>query len=312
MDRSNAGSQYNKINIYSISTIMALHHPTVGQLELCFSKQMPKMQLSLPILRLCTLRGSRHSVPSSSSSSVAVSSQANSLVVGAEAANLVPMGGDAMDLPSSSVSVAAHGSDKVGAVSHLSTAAQLLDKWCDAKLLGTEMEDEITVDVFVPTRSPLEGKELLEFNASEERERRKRAEEEERIALLKEVELARGRLRLGEDDLARENATASGGVGEQASTSANKMEEDGVLPGEDKGTAPSRKKSRFDSNLFLKYSKPLFMTFTDQEEAVGIGQDPHIAKFGIGESIGYSDSVLVDDYGIAVMPEKFHDLVTGR
>jgi len=121
--------------------------------------------------QVCTLRGNRNAAPASSSSSVSASGQANSLV-GAEAANLVPIGGDAMDLPSSSVSVAvvSHVSDKVGAVSHLSTAAQLLDKWCDAKLLGAEMEDEITVDVFVPTRSPLEGKDLLEFNASEERE----------------------------------------------------------------------------------------------------------------------------------------------
>jgi len=148
--------------------------------------------------------------------------------------------------------------------SHFSTAAQLLDKWCDAKLSGTEMEDEISVDVLVPARCTLEGKDLLEFNRREEHERRRRAAEEERIALLKEVELARGRLRLGEEDLLRES-----------------------------------------------YSKPLFMTFIDQEEAVGIGQDPSIAKFGIGESIGYSDSILVDDYGIAVNPDKFHDLVTG-
>ena len=243
--------------------------------------------------QVCTLRGSNVSVVQERRGGEGGRS-------GGEATALV---GEAMGAELPSVA-------NPNAVSHLSSAAQLLDKWCDAKLAGAEMEDEITVDVLVPTRSPLEGKELAEFNAREEQERRKRAAEEERIALLKEVELARGRLRLGEEDLAREQANVE-------STSASRIEEDEM---EEKGaansgqattTTSSRTKSRFDSNLFLKFSKPLFMTFSDQEEAVGIGQDPSVAKFGIGESIGYSDSVMVDDYGIATISEKFHDLVTG-
>jgi hypothetical protein len=43
---------------------------------------------------------------------------------------------------------------------------------------------------------------------------------------------------------------------------------------------------------------------------VGVGQKDSTAKFGIGESVGASE-VLEDDYGIAVIPEHFIDIVTG-
>lgn len=52
------------------------------------------------------------------------------------------------------------------------------------------------------------------------------------------------------------------------------------------------------------------MTFEVREEAVGIGQPDSIAKYGIGESIGQGD-VIEDEYGIAVKPETFVDIVTG-
>ena len=51
--------------------------------------------------------------------------------------------------------------------------------------------------------------------------------------------------------------------------------------------------------------------FEVREEAVGIGQNDSIAKFGIGESIGRSGEVLEDDYGIAVQHEHFTDIVSG-
>jgi hypothetical protein len=53
------------------------------------------------------------------------------------------------------------------------------------------------------------------------------------------------------------------------------------------------------------------VTFEVREEAVGIGQDDSIAKYGIGESVGRAGEVLEDDYGIAVMPDHFVDIVTG-
>ena len=53
------------------------------------------------------------------------------------------------------------------------------------------------------------------------------------------------------------------------------------------------------------------VTFDVREEAVGIGQDDSIAKYGIGESVGRSGEILEDDYGISVIPERFVDIVTG-
>lgn len=50
--------------------------------------------------------------------------------------------------------------------------------------------------------------------------------------------------------------------------------------------------------------------FEIREEAVGVGQADSTIKYGIGESVGRSD-VLEDDYGIAVVPERFTDIVSG-
>lgn len=57
----------------------------------------------------------------------------------------------------------------------------------------------------------------------------------------------------------------------------------------------------------MKYT----VTFEVREEAVGIGQSDSIAKYGIGESVGRSGEVLEDEYGIAVIAERFTDIVTG-
>lgn len=53
------------------------------------------------------------------------------------------------------------------------------------------------------------------------------------------------------------------------------------------------------------------MTFEVREEAVGIGQSDSVAKYGIGESIARVGEILEDDYGIAVKPERFHDILSG-
>ena len=44
---------------------------------------------------------------------------------------------------------------------------------------------------------------------------------------------------------------------------------------------------------------------------MGIGQKDITAKYGIGESIGRPGEVVEDDYGIAVLPERFTDIVSG-
>ena len=54
----------------------------------------------------------------------------------------------------------------------------------------------------------------------------------------------------------------------------------------------------------------IIVTFEVRENAVGVGQNDSTAKFGIGETVGNSE-VLEDDYGIAVIPEMFVDIVTG-
>jgi hypothetical protein len=53
------------------------------------------------------------------------------------------------------------------------------------------------------------------------------------------------------------------------------------------------------------------VTFEIREEAVGLGQSDSTAKYGIGETVGRSGEVLEDDYGIAVLPERFTDIVSG-
>ena len=53
------------------------------------------------------------------------------------------------------------------------------------------------------------------------------------------------------------------------------------------------------------------MTFEVREEAVGIGQSDSVAKYGIGESIARAGEILEDEYGIAVKPERFIDIISG-
>eukprot|EP00557_Chaetoceros_sp_GSL56_P007533 CAMPEP_0176498852 /NCGR_PEP_ID=MMETSP0200_2-20121128/12579_1 /TAXON_ID=947934 /ORGANISM="Chaetoceros sp., Strain GSL56" /LENGTH=1134 /DNA_ID=CAMNT_0017897161 /DNA_START=225 /DNA_END=3629 /DNA_ORIENTATION=- len=188
-------------------------------------------------------------------------------------------------------------------VSEYCTSAQLLLKWCEAKAAGEEMADVVECDVPVPKRAPLAGAELKAFLKQEEAKRLKEQAAEERRAMLREVELAKGRLRLNEEDPGAtssvkplESNTAAG------STNDAKQRDSSARP---------KKKSRFDAQLFLKFSKPCHLTFEVREEAVGIGQPDSVAKYGIGESIGREGEVLEDDYGIAVEAERFVDIVTG-
>ena len=51
--------------------------------------------------------------------------------------------------------------------------------------------------------------------------------------------------------------------------------------------------------------------FDVREEPAGIGQEESTTMFGISESMGRSTEVLEDDYGIAVVPERFTDIVSG-
>ena len=211
-------------------------------------------------------------------------------------------------------------------LSEYSTAAQLMMHWCRAKLEEREMDDVVQVDVLVPTRAPLAGNELKDFLVEEEEARQKKIAEEKKRALLEEVELAKGQLRLGEEDTTPAVVTSESSAVKKASTPM--------------ASGRPKKKSRFDSTLFLKFSKPLHrkylfefwgisrciisqyshgwiiclhctVTFDVREEAVGISLADSTAKQGVGESVGRSGEVLEDDYGIAVNPDHFKDIVTG-
>lgn len=48
--------------------------------------------------------------------------------------------------------------------------------------------------------------------------------------------------------------------------------------------------------------------FEVREEPVGLTQPEKVAKYGLGET---DDKILEDDYGIAVIPENFRDIVSG-
>lgn len=145
--------------------------------------------------------------------------------------------------------------------SEWTTAGQLLSAWAKAKAAGREMDDVVAVDVNVPNRAPLVGPELKAFLASEESARVKQMKEEEKQAMMREVELAKGQLRLGEEDtggLVPSEAKASG-----SSSAAT-------------GTASRpRKKSRFDSTLFMKFSKPLHCKYGDSFALVSFVDTAH-------------------------------------
>lgn len=128
-------------------------------------------------------------------------------------------------------------------VSAYTTASQLLYQWCLAKAGGEEMADEVAIDIQVPHRTALAGSELKAFLADEESERVRVQAEAKKKAMMQEIEQAKGRLRLGEDD-------TSGEKGNTTTTSTSK----GTLGG---NVGRPRKKSRFDQNLFIKFSKPV-------------------------------------------------------
>lgn len=140
-------------------------------------------------------------------------------------------------------------------VSDLSTAGQLLSHWCTAKLEGREMEDAVDVDVPIPHRAPLAGVELKNFLAQEEAARLAKKEAQEKQAMLREVELAKGQLRLGEDE--EKNKPKMAVAARYAS-------------------ARPKKKSRFDSSLFIKFSKPLHCEYDRFLEGVLFVSIAHI------------------------------------
>jgi len=176
------------------------------------------------------------------------------------------------------------------------------------------MADVVVVDALVRHRVPLTGAELKAFQTKEDATRKAQKQAQEQQAMLREVESAKASLRLGEETAAGNTsatitATNTTQMQLQQSNNNNKGVRKATTKTVFKYQRP-KKKSRFDSSLFLKFSKPLHLTFEVREEAVGIGQDDSTARFGIGESVGRS-GVMEDEYGIPVIAERFTDIVTG-
>jgi cleavage and polyadenylation specificity factor subunit 2 len=141
-------------------------------------------------------------------------------------------------------------------VSEYCTSAQLLLKWCEAKASGEEMEDVVECDVPVPKRAPLAGSELKAFLKQEEAKRLKEQAAEERRAMLREVELAKGRLRLNEEDPGGTNSTMKASDKSTVGDMTKEGQQRDAL-------ARPKKKSRFDAELFLKFSKPCHCKLLD-------------------------------------------------
>lgn len=130
--------------------------------------------------------------------------------------------------------------------SEYSIAAQLLLKWCEAKASNEEMADVVEVDIPIPSRVELSGSELQSFLKEEESTKLRQKQEDERKAMLREVELAKGRLRLNDDE-ATTLDSAKGPIHPSSTTTAVK-------------NTQIRKKMRVDPNLFLKFSRPCHST----------------------------------------------------
>ena len=182
--------------------------------------------------------------------------------------------------------------------SSLTAAAQMLSKWCEAKSAGEEMADSVSIDVLVPRKEPLTGEELDQFLQEEDAAVKEKEAMEEKKKLLEEVEMAKGRLRLGDDTEGADYIASN--KSNAAPSAAPRL------------SARPAKKSRFDSNLFLRFSKPNFMCFESREEAAGISYPDRIGK-GVLSSAGKDGQlhIVEDDYGIGINRDHFIDIVSG-
>lgn len=129
------------------------------------------------------------------------------------------------------------------------TAGQLLAAWGQAKAEGLTELDSVYCDVPVRVKQTLQGAELKAFLAREEAARQVRIELAKERAILREVELAKGQLRLGEEEKSSTTSKTSSTTATPRPPTASSL-----------ATTRPRKKSRFDQSLFLKFSKPLHST----------------------------------------------------
>jgi hypothetical protein len=119
----------------------------------------------------------------------------------------------------------------------------------------------------------LVGQELKAFLAEEEAKRQYQKQQEEQQAMLREVEIAKGQLRLGEDEgtTGVDTAATSGGTSGTGGDAAKATGPGGKTSSSTVVKGRPKKKSRFDSSLFLKFSKPLHCTRTKMLPLLTLG-----------------------------------------
>ncbi|GMH80210.1 hypothetical protein TrST_g7792 [Triparma strigata] len=186
---------------------------------------------------------------------------------------------------------------------------ELLREWCKAKMEGGDMPDEINVKAVRKERRGLTAKETEEFKEQEEQRVKGLQEEEERERVGKQVEVVR-KLMGVQAGTEEENSNPN------VENEEDQMDVDSEAPQPvKKSSQPTSKSSKFDSTLFVKFSKPqhtLAPVFS--ESMCGVGKPSKgvslLNDFRIITDDEESEE-KVDDYGVAVDPDAFMDLVSG-
>ena len=175
-----------------------------------------------------------------------------------------------------------------------STSAQLLNHWCEAKRNHEDMEDIVKVTISVPTKSQLAGKDLEAFLQREEGKKQLELRKIAEKKVLAEMQSAREMYGLAsaDDDNEEKKSAGGGGVGGAGGGAGG-----GTATTAAAAATKTTKSTRFDKDLFIKFSKPNHMTFTIVD-LPPLGLDT-------GRSQAY------DDYGSSVSHENFYDLTGG-
>ncbi|GMH77102.1 hypothetical protein TrLO_g9104 [Triparma laevis f. longispina] len=195
----------------------------------------------------------------------------------------------------------------------------LLKEWCKAKKEGGDMPDEVEVKAVRKERRGLTEKETEEFKEQEEQRVKGLREEEERERVGKQVEVVRKMMGVQagteeENNNPNVEEDKMDVEGEEGAEEGEEKKKSGALK---KSSQPTSKSSKFDSTLFVKFSKPQHITAPVYEESIcGVGKPDKGVKLLNDFRIITDDEdgnakEKADDYGVPVDPDSFMDLVSG-
>mmetsp|Transcript_7944 Transcript_7944/g.15974 ORF Transcript_7944/g.15974 Transcript_7944/m.15974 type:complete len:960 (-) Transcript_7944:58-2937(-) len=209
----------------------------------------------------------------------------------------------------------------------LGARSTLLKEWCGAKSEGREMVDELEVKSWKVRRMFLEGEEVAEYERLEETRQEKLRKDMEKQAVANQIQSVKEHLGIDVAEEKEENIE-NGGRNENAnadSNISNKATADVRTPSASSGKVHkmdgenqhmSNKKPRFDSTLFMKFSRPqhtIFPVNTEAMVSIGKANRGHkvVTDFRIIDDDEGEEEEKLDDYGVTVDPEQFMDLVSG-